>query len=152
MVLFLQIYSDENMRKAILRWVIMQDQPFSVVESIEFKNMMRLARSDIKLISRDSLRADIVELWTRSRQIIRRSLMDSPGKISFATDGWSAINMDSYLGVTAHWIDKNWDLKDIIADFVPLEGPHSAENLYHAFKIAVQDLGSLSKVFIVNAL
>ena len=100
------------MNKAVLRWVVMQDQPFSVVGSAEFKNMMKLSRPDVKLPNRNSLKADIVELWAQSRQLVRRILMSAPGKIAFAADGWTAVNMDPFLGITAHWIDKHWNLKD----------------------------------------
>ena len=72
--------------------------------------------------------------------------MSTPGKIAFTADAWTAVNMDPFLGITAHWINKHWNLKEIIADFVPLEGLHLAENLYQAFLSSLEDLGCLSKV------
>jgi hypothetical protein len=44
-----------------------------------------------------------------------------------------------FLGITVHWISKNWNLKELLLDFVKLSGPHSGENLYDSFVQCVHD-------------
>ena len=41
--------------------------------------------------------------------------------------------MLSFLGITYHYIDSDWKLKDILVDFICLEGSHSGENLANSF-------------------
>ena len=56
-----------------------------------------------------------------------------PGMISFALDVWTSPNVYSFLAITAHWITKDWELKDTLIDFVDLSDSHSGENLCNAF-------------------
>jgi hypothetical protein len=48
-------------------------------------------------------------------------------KISLTTDIWtSEISKDCYLGVTMHYIDNNWELKNLLLDLIPINGSHTA--------------------------
>ena len=48
-------------------------------------------------------------------------------KISLTTDIWtSEILKDCYLGVTMHYIDNNWELKNLLLDLIPINGSHIA--------------------------
>lgn len=40
------------------------------------------------------------------------------------------------LGVTAHWIDDEWNLRDVGLSLSALEGPHSGENISECFMAA----------------
>ena len=41
--------------------------------------------------------------------------------------------MLSFLGITCYYIDSDWKLKDILVDFVCLEGSYLGENLANSF-------------------
>ncbi|GET52288.1 zinc finger BED domain-containing protein RICESLEEPER 2-like [Rhizophagus irregularis DAOM 181602=DAOM 197198] len=48
-------------------------------------------------------------------------------KISLTTDIWtSEISKDCYLGVTMHYINNNWELKNLLLDLIPVNGSHTA--------------------------
>jgi len=51
-----------------------------------------------------------------------------------------------FLGITAHWITDNWELKEVLLDFCLLLGPHSGENLAEAFERCCREFGILTKV------
>jgi len=72
-----------------------------------------------------------------------------PGKISFTLDAWTSPNCISFLGITAHWISKEWKLKEILVDFHKLLGSHSGENLADAFVKSCKEFNIFSKVFII---
>jgi hypothetical protein len=42
-------------------------------------------------------------------------------------------NVIGFLGITAHYIDASWDLKEVLVDFVDLAESHLGENLAHTF-------------------
>ena len=52
---------------------------------------------------------------------MRALLQEAPGKISFTVDAWTSATMVPFLGVTAHWIDKEWRLQDTLE----LDLPHA---------------------------
>ncbi|CAG8718934.1 14105_t:CDS:1, partial [Dentiscutata heterogama] len=39
-------------------------------------------------------------------------------KISFTSDLWTSPNNKAFISVTAHYIDDNWTLKEILVNFV----------------------------------
>ena len=69
-----------------------------------------------------------------------------PGKISFVLDAWTSPNILGFLGITCHYIDANWKLRDILLDFVYLEGSHSGENLANAFLKCLEEKKIFTKV------
>jgi hypothetical protein len=57
--------------------------------------------------------------------------------------------MIPFLGVTAHWISENWELKNLLLDFIKLEGSHSGENLATVFLKSLNDFGITTKASII---
>ena len=54
-------------------------------------------------------------------------------------------NIIGFLDITAHYIDSDWNLKDVLVDFVYLAESHSGENLAQAFVKSLQDKKILIK-------
>jgi len=63
-------------------------------------------------------------------------------------DAWTSPNCIAFLGITAHWISKDWKLKEVLIGFHKLSGSHSGENLADAFVSCCDELNILSKVYI----
>ena len=61
-------------------------------------------------------------------------------------DVWTSSNCIPFLGITAHWISKDWKLSEILVDFSLLSGAHSGENLAEAFERCCSKYGILHKV------
>jgi hypothetical protein len=54
--------------------------------------------------------------------------------------------MIPFFGITCHWIDEQWELKETLIDFKKLSGPHSGENLSEVFIDCCNSFGILTKV------
>lgn len=63
-------------------------------------------------------------------------------------DAWTSLNCIPFLGITAHWITKDWKLEEILVDFHKLYGMHSGENLAEVFLESCNELNILSKVYL----
>lgn len=66
------------------------------------------------------------------------ALFDDIRKISLTADGWTSPFQDDFLGVTAHWIDKEWHQKELVIGFEPLHGTHTGENLAEALANVIE--------------
>jgi hypothetical protein len=73
-------------------------------------------------------------------------LQEISGCISFTLDGWTSKNQISFLGISAHWISKDWKLKNVILDFKKLDGPHSGENIANVFFNTIKEYNIATKV------
>ena len=58
--------------------------------------------------------------------------------------------MKLFLGVTVHWIDREWNLRNTLLDLAPLYGPHTGVNLCAAFESVCADFGVLEKLLAVT--
>jgi hypothetical protein len=67
-------------------------------------------------------------------------------KISFTIDAWTSLNNNSFLGITAHWVTENWELKSFLLDFIKLEESHSGANIKEAFLKSLRNFNIESKV------
>jgi len=68
----------------------------------------------------------------------------------FIFDIWTSSNMLSFLNITAHWITRDWELKEILLDFCILYRLHSGENLAEVFEHCCRELGILTKVCVTK--
>jgi hypothetical protein len=54
-------------------------------------------------------------------------------KVSFTTDIWTSPNNLAFMGVTAHYIDNDWNMVAKTLDFTPLPGKHDGLSIHQAF-------------------
>jgi hypothetical protein len=73
-------------------------------------------------------------------------------KISFTIDAWTSSNNTSFLGITAHLITNEWELKSFLLDFIKIDGEHSGENIKDTFLKSLRKFNIESKVrFFINS-
>lgn len=68
-------------------------------------------------------RAALIELE------LAKEFESAPGRISLTFDGWSSAIMVAYIGVTAHYITDDWELRAELLSFRDLPGSHTGENM-----------------------
>ncbi|GBC03473.1 hypothetical protein RclHR1_05140007 [Rhizophagus clarus] len=114
-------FTQQGFRKNLLRWIVTSDQPFIVVESQEFYEMILCLNPTANIPSADTLRRNL------------------------------NANFEYIKGtVQLHWIDKEWNLKYSTLDFCLLSGPHSGENLANKFFDILQDFNIATKFLAIS--
>ncbi|CAB5307411.1 unnamed protein product [Rhizophagus irregularis] len=119
--------------KKLAIWIAADDLPFTTVESPEFGYLINICNPLTRIPTADTVKNDILKIFKNYQTKIQNLLQNVSGKISFALDAWTSPNILGFLGITCHYIDANWKLRDILLDFIYLEGSHSGENLANAF-------------------
>jgi hypothetical protein len=62
-----------------------------------------------------------------------RDLNNIPGKISLTADIWtSTFNNDAYLGLTIHFVDNDWNLRNFLLDIMSFTTRHTGTNIADA--------------------
>jgi hypothetical protein len=139
-------YTSEAYFSSLVKWITADDQPFTVVEGMFFRKLTRVLNSEAKFFSATTVRNQVITTYTEEQNKIRKELQEAPGRISFTLDAWTSTTQIPFLGITAHWITADWEMKSTIIDFVHLQGPHSGNNLADAFYKVLKDYGILTKV------
>jgi hypothetical protein len=139
-------YSPEEFKRRLVKWVVLDDQPFSAVESPRVWSLFSLFTADVSFPSADTIKREIMKCYQEEEVRIRGRLRAAGSKISVTLDCWTSPNVKAFLGITGHYIDNNWTSHSLILAFAPLLGRHSGEDLCEAFTTACDRLEILPKL------
>ena len=110
------------MLKGLVEWIIINQHPFTIVEEPKFIDYIHILNPDAVLISADTIKRRIMNLYTANIVKMQESFQDILGKISFTLDVWTSPSTKSFLAITAHYIDKDWKLRNVLVDFIQIFG------------------------------
>jgi hypothetical protein len=98
---------------AVLRMVVIDFQPLSVVSDAGFRGVIEAIDSRyVELLpSEKTLRKRIHEAGERMKSAIALNLRSVASFMAVAVDGWTSSAMDSYHAMHIHYIDEEWTLK-----------------------------------------
>jgi len=123
------LFSQDVFDDLLIKWVVLNDQPFTEVESTPFKELLTLLKPNLKIFSADTAKRRIMARFEVKKNEMKESFDKLDSKVSFTTDCWTSPNNLAFMGVTAHYIDKDWNIQVTTLDFLPLSGPHTESNL-----------------------
>lgn len=135
------MFSQETFRKALLKWLVVSDEPFSTVQEQAFIDMVKTLNPDAKLYSDKTVRSDLMDTFNEKFTELKEKLKSVPGKMSITMDGWTSRNILPFLAIRAHWLDDQWEYQSQLLDFCHIEGSHSGANFRDIFAKALQSLG-----------
>ena len=144
------VYTDDAFRDVLVEWIVVDDQPFSKVESRGHRKKIRLLNPRAKVPSARTLRRDIRKRFKREKARVCGVLHGVPGRLSFAVDAWTSPNMHAFLGITVHWIDAEWQPRHVLLDVPPLLGRHEGANLCTIFTVTCRDFRVLPRLLAVT--
>src|SRR3954468_23128672 len=110
------------MLKGLVEWIIINQHSFTIVEESKFIDYIHILNSDAVLISADTIKRRIMDLYTANIVKMQESFQDILGKISFTLDVCTLPSTKSFLAITAYYIDKGWKLKNVLVDFIQIFG------------------------------
>ena len=83
----------------------------------------------------------IVQVETKYTKFVFNNLFKFRYRLSLTSDGWSSISKDSYMSLTAHYIDKDWNLITRCLRTAYHPEAHTAVNLAHFFRESLNQYG-----------
>lgn len=93
--------------------VIVHEYPLAIVEHFGFTRFVSSLNPSFKIISRPTLRSDILKMFVSEKNCLKKVLENNESKIAITTDMWTASNQKKgYMVVTAHYIDQFWVLRN----------------------------------------
>ena len=140
------VFNPEIFEELLVDWIVLDDQPFTAVESESFRKLLKLLKPNLKIVSADTIRRRINDKFQKKINDMKKLYESLDCKVSFTTDCWTSPNMIAFMGITAHYIDKDWNLKMNTLDFNYLPGIHSGSNLRVAFESVLRDFGLETKI------
>lgn len=104
-------------------------RPLSLVEGEAFMDMIEYACPGYKCPSRWWFTKQLEKEYQRVLDDLKGNLKMRSSKITLTTDAWTSIATESYLGVTCHYINENWEMVSFVLCTLPLEDRHTGDNI-----------------------
>ena len=95
----------------------MDELPFMFVQREGFKIFCNVMQPRFRLVSRTTVARDCLELYEKERKKLKSALATSTQRICLTTDCWTSLQNISYMCLTAHFIDNDWNLHKGILNF-----------------------------------
>jgi len=90
-----------------------------------------------------------MKFYENDKERIKNILKDLPGKISFTTDCWTSPSTKSFMSITAHFINHNWELQHILLDFIEMYDSHTGLNIRNTFVSGLESFSIENKVIFI---
>ncbi|KAL0808545.1 hypothetical protein ABMA28_012990 [Loxostege sticticalis] len=140
----------KNLDRLLMQLFIFDYQPFSIVQDRGFRAFVAGLNPSYHLPDRKVLSNNLLPaLYETCLAQTKEKLEAEADSVCLTTDIWTSSVNDAYLGVTAHYIDKDFNLKSVLLDCVPMSGSHTAENIKSIVIRILQDFKLKEKVLIM---
>ncbi|CAB4400350.1 unnamed protein product [Rhizophagus irregularis] len=139
-------YDKDIMMKILIRWIVIHQHSFTIVEENYFINFVHSLHPSAKIPSADTIKNKIMTYYEEDKVKMKALLKDLPGKVSFTMDCWTSPLTKSFLSITAHFINKEWNLQNIIIDFIQTQDSHTGSNIKDAFLLGISNMSLESKI------
>jgi hypothetical protein len=127
--------------------IIDNHHAFTLVEEPSFREFVFSLCPSFIQVSADTIRRDILSIFTDNLDILKSKLHNVPSHINFTQDLWTLLNNDTYTSFTAHWIDSDWQLMETMLDLKEVRGSHMGQNIAECFCESLDEFKVIPKVW-----
>ena len=127
--------------------IIKHNLPFNFVEYEGIRKVFSYLNSNVKHISWNTSKADVLKLYKKEKDDIKNKLKSILGRMHLTSDLWTSVTSEGYICLTMHYVDKNWELKIIILNFCYMPPPHVGTLLLEKILNFLEEWGMRRKYF-----
>jgi hypothetical protein len=126
-------YNQKEKEESTLRWMLLTTQPLSTVTQKAYIDHMNIIDSQFIVPGEKKIRMMIARSYGYNRNKLTQ-LLKTAKSISLTTDLWSSRSKHGYLGLTATWINQNFEIMDVLLEIIYFPTPHTAEAIANTIK------------------
>ncbi len=117
-------FSAENFTEQLLNDFLFLNLSFWALKNPEFQKLIQMLQSGTLMPDRHWF-GNLVKMWHQNIQETLLTELEWTIKISIALDNWISLNHLVFMGVTAYFINKNWNYQKILLVFWSLHDQHT---------------------------
>jgi hypothetical protein len=139
-----------SFRDALVRHIVLNRLPFSIVESPSFLNFLQLLNPLVQTVcptSHNTIRKDILNKWLQEKQFLQIKLRTIQSNINISVDIWTSPNTLLFLGVVAHYIQDGKLCKSLLG--LRSIGCHSGEEQWNILRTILEEYDCLEKLGVI---
>ena len=121
------------LRKKVLKFIVEDSQPFYILESNSFKELLLSLHPFFELPTEEAL-GKLLDNMFETGQAHLKVAFENVSKISLTTDFWTSRGQHRYIGVTVHWISDDYSPKEAFLTLQHVHYPHTSEVIKNKLK------------------
>lgn len=123
--------------------------PYRAVDNEEFRQCFAMLKQDLRVPRSPKIRKLVAGYVEKMEQDLLKDMVLG-SKLSVAYDCWTSPNNHAFLAVIGYFIDKDWQMREVLLGFEHLEGPHAGRNLAEAVVNVLRKYGVLDRVVAIT--
>lgn len=123
----------------IAEMIALDCQPFSIAEDLGFTRLMKHCAPNYEIPSRKFFSVNIIPSIYTSLVEKVTAVTDQAENISLTTDVWTNNSNYSFISLTGHCLDNNFEQTQVILRVKPFPGSHTAANIAEAIQDSIDD-------------
>ena len=88
-----------------MQWIVISQQPFTIIKELAFHELIKTYYPAAKFPTANTVKNNIMKYYRTEMEEIQEKLQNNSSQISYTTDIWTSISMETFLAITAHFID-----------------------------------------------
>lgn len=134
--------------KCLMELFFKDFQPFSVVEDKGFQKFVTSLNSSYQLPSRKTIANTLLPAMYEEKQAKIKDVVKNVSSVTVTTDCWTSINVESFMAITIHFIDEEFEAKSILLECSSFEEAHTSANLATELNRVITLWGLESKILL----
>ena len=126
--------SQEEFHEMLVEAIVKHNLPFTFVEYKGIRKIFTYLNLDVEHISRNTTKADVIKIYMKEKDYIKNKLKITFGRICLTSDLWTSVTSERYICLTVHYVNENWELKNIILNFCHMQPLHKNSFIGENFK------------------
>lgn len=136
-----------SLTNALAFWIAKDGRPISITEDEGLQDLIRVAtgNSQYATPSRSTIKSRVDQLYAEFKTDVTEKLAKA-NHISLTCDYWSSMANENYLGMTAHFVNSDFELSNHVLDVSYSAERHTSENVAKHIKQLITDWKIENKV------
>ncbi|KAJ1266108.1 hypothetical protein BS78_08G125900 [Paspalum vaginatum] len=141
------VFDPAVFRGLIAKYFISAEIAFRKAEDPCWKEMINYCQPSFRIVGRQSVRGDCLLLYEEEKLILVDKIAKQKSHVSLTADLWSSNQNLGYLGVTAHFIDEEFELQKKIIAFKQVSYPHNSFAVQDGITSCLLEWELIDKIF-----
>ncbi|KAF0744251.1 zinc finger BED domain-containing protein 6-like, partial [Aphis craccivora] len=125
----LSVDAKKKLDQTLLKLFVNDFQPFKVVEDSGFKQFVKILNPNYELPNRHTISKELIPAMYEKCLGEMKSLTSTVESACLTTDCWTSRNNESFMAITIHFIDTEFELKSILLECSSFNLNHTGHNL-----------------------
>ena len=131
--------------EAIAGFICSAMVPYSVVENPGFRRLIKVCEPHYVVVTRKRMAEQVIpNMYDVVKEGVK-SKLQSAERLGITSDTWTSVATQSYMSVTAHYIDEEWSLISNVLQTTEVTFDHCSVSLADMLTKALEEWGLMNK-------